>query len=62
MRITFKLAGLPGQVREQYLLALTTSALCVVLAWAQYTWFEQPLDKRIRGRHTRPDPVPATAP
>jgi peptidoglycan/LPS O-acetylase OafA/YrhL len=62
MRATFKLAGLPRDVLAQYLLALSTAALCLLLAWAQYRWYEQPLDRWIRGRRTRPDPVPAIAP
>ncbi|MGZ6803490.1 MAG: acyltransferase family protein [Nocardioidaceae bacterium] len=62
MRATLKLAGLPRDVGVQYLLAAVTSALCVLLAWAQYRWYEQPLDRWIRGRRLRPDPVPAIAP
>lgn len=53
MRATNKIAGLPTGVVEQYLLAGATALVCVVLAWASYTWYETPLDRRIRGKPRR---------
>jgi peptidoglycan/LPS O-acetylase OafA/YrhL len=53
MRIMFKLSGKTHDVALEYLLALSSAVICVLLAWAQYTWFEQPLDRRIRGTGAR---------
>lgn len=53
MRATNKIAGLPTGAVAQYLLAAATTLVCIVLAWATYTWFETPLDRRIRGRARR---------
>lgn len=62
MRAAMKLADSPRDPLTEYVLALGACALCFVLAWVQYTWYERPLDTWIRGRGVRPDPVPAIAP
>lgn len=57
MRIMFKLSGQTRVVRYEYLLAAGSAVVCLTFAWAQYTWFEQPLDRWIRGKRKRPEPA-----